>query len=139
MFYLHARRTLATVSSDYKHLTPNHTIPLQNLLIMVNSLEVRCTQPLRSKYAIIIFTYRKNLPIFLLNWYPPVRVTNLSNALCWAPITPSHRYSNKCVLLAILIKCVRKIGTLKYLRSKFETNMKSLYSQPKEIKNDMKR
>ena len=31
--YLHARRTLANVSSDYKHLTPNHAISFQNLLI----------------------------------------------------------------------------------------------------------
>ena len=39
MFYLHARRrTLASVSSDYKHLTPNHMISFQNLLIMVHSL-----------------------------------------------------------------------------------------------------
>ena len=41
----------------------------------------RCTQPLRSKYAIIIFIYRKNHPIFPLNCYPPVRLTNISNAL----------------------------------------------------------
>ena len=38
MFYLHARRTLANVSSDYKHLTPYHTISFQNLLIMIHSL-----------------------------------------------------------------------------------------------------
>ena len=38
MFYLRARRTLATVPSDYKHLTPNHTISFQNLLIMIHSL-----------------------------------------------------------------------------------------------------
>ena len=35
---LNARRTLATVSSDYKHLTPSHTISFQNLLIMIHSL-----------------------------------------------------------------------------------------------------
>ena len=34
MFYLHVRRTLANVSSDYKHLIPNHTISFQNLLII---------------------------------------------------------------------------------------------------------
>ena len=38
MFYLHVQRTLASVSSDYKHLTPNHTISFQNLLIMIHSL-----------------------------------------------------------------------------------------------------
>ena len=36
--YLHTRRTLASVSSDYKHLTPNHTISFQNLFIMIHSL-----------------------------------------------------------------------------------------------------
>ena len=38
MFYLHALRTLANVSSDYKHLTTKHTISFQNLLIMILSL-----------------------------------------------------------------------------------------------------
>ena len=37
MFYLHARRTLANVSFDYKHLTLNHTIYFQNLVIMMHS------------------------------------------------------------------------------------------------------
>ena len=57
MFYLHARRTLANVSSDYKHLTPNHTISFQNLLIHSFKERFCCTQPLRSKYAIIILIY----------------------------------------------------------------------------------
>ena len=39
MFYLHARRALANVSSDYKHLTPNYTISFQNLLIRDGPLE----------------------------------------------------------------------------------------------------
>ena len=38
MFYLHTRLTLANVASDYKHLTPNHTISFQNLLIIMYSL-----------------------------------------------------------------------------------------------------
>ena len=38
MFYLHARLTLANFSSDYKHLTPNHTISFQNFLIIIHSL-----------------------------------------------------------------------------------------------------
>ena len=37
MFHLHARRTLANVSSDLKHLTPNHTISFENVL-MIHSL-----------------------------------------------------------------------------------------------------
>ena len=38
IFYLHIRRTLASISSDYKHLTPNHTISFQNLFTMIRSL-----------------------------------------------------------------------------------------------------
>ena len=92
MFYLHTRRTLANVSSDYKHLTPNHTISFQNLLIMISDTQFkkrfRYTQPLRSKYAIIIFIYiATTLPPQLL----PARLTNISNTLSWAPITPSIR------------------------------------------------
>ena len=30
-----ARRTLDNVSSDYRHLTPNHTISFENVLIMI--------------------------------------------------------------------------------------------------------
>ena len=32
-------RTLANVSSDYKHLTPNHTICFENVLIMIHRLD----------------------------------------------------------------------------------------------------
>ena len=73
MFYLHARRTLANVSSDYKHLTPNHTISFQNLLMMKHSLNRGFTvRNSRSKYAIIIFIYiATTLPPQLL----PVRLT----------------------------------------------------------------
>ena len=43
-------------------------------------------QPLRSKYAKLIFIYiATTLPPQLL----PVRLTNISNALSQAPITPS--------------------------------------------------
>ena len=35
---LFTRPTPANVSSDYKHLTLNHTISFQNLLIMIHSL-----------------------------------------------------------------------------------------------------
>ena len=38
MFHLHAQRTLANVSSDYKDLTLNHTISFENVLIMIHSL-----------------------------------------------------------------------------------------------------
>ena len=79
MFYLHTRLTLANVSSDYKHLTPNHTISFQNLLITERrdtqfKKRFRCTQPLRSKYTIIIFIYiATTIPPQLL----PVRLTNI--------------------------------------------------------------
>ena len=76
MFYLHARHTLATVCSDYKHFTPNHTIPFENVLIMVHSLNRGFA--VRPKYAIIIFIYiATTLPAQLL----PVCLTNISNAL----------------------------------------------------------
>ena len=80
MFYLHARRTLANVSSDYKHLTPNHTIFFQNLLIIIHSLNrgFAVGKPLRSKYAIIIFIY---IATTLSPQLLPVRLTNVSNAL----------------------------------------------------------
>ena len=81
MFHLHALRTLANVSSDYKHLTPKRTISFENVPIIYDTQfqqRFLCTQPLRSKYAIIIFIYiATTLPPQLL----PVRLTNISNAL----------------------------------------------------------
>ena len=59
MFYLHARRTLANVSSDYKHLTPNHTISFENVLIMIRSLSggFAVRNPYVQNNAIIILIY----------------------------------------------------------------------------------
>ena len=78
MFYLHARRTLANVSSDYKHLTPNHTISFQNLLIMIHSLNRGFAVRIPLKYAIIIFIY---IATTLSPQLLPVRLTNITNAL----------------------------------------------------------
>ena len=85
MFYLHARRTLANVSSDYKHLTPNHTISFENVLIMIHSLNrFRCTQPLRSKYDIIILIYiATTLPPQLLPVCQSLTPKSLSH--CYIP------------------------------------------------------
>ena len=55
LMYLHAQRTLASVSSNYKHLKEPYDITsLQNLFVM-RQFKYRfcCTQSLRSKYAII--------------------------------------------------------------------------------------
>ena len=38
MFRLHVQRILTNVSSDYKHLTPNHTISFENVLVMIHSV-----------------------------------------------------------------------------------------------------
>ena len=76
--YLHARRTLANVSSDYKHLTPNNTISFQNLLIMIHSLKVSLYLTLTFKICHNhIYLYRNHPSPQLL----PVRLTNISNAL----------------------------------------------------------
>ena len=37
LYHLHARRALANVSSDYKHLTRNHTISFENIIVMIHS------------------------------------------------------------------------------------------------------
>ena len=76
MFHLHARRTLATVSSDYKHLTPNHTTSFENVLIMIHSFAVR--NPYVLKYETIIFIY---IVTTLSPQLLPVHLTNILNAL----------------------------------------------------------
>ena len=85
MFHLHARRTLASISSDLKHLTPNHTVSFENVLIMILSLNRGFA--VRNPYVQnIIFIY---IATTLAPQLLPVCLTNISNALSSAPITPS--------------------------------------------------
>ena len=72
MFYLHARRALANVSSDYKHLTPNHTIPFHNLLIMIH------TFPLSLLFLPITLRSRSTL-------VPIIPLSRFSRAACGLP------------------------------------------------------
>ena len=62
---------------------------LQNLLIMTHNFNrgFFCTQPLHSKYALIIVIYRKTHPPLSLNCYRFAK--HISNALSYVPITPS--------------------------------------------------
>ena len=80
MFYLHARRTLANVSSDYKHLTPNHTISFENVLIMIHTLKVSLYATLTFKICHNhIYLYR-NHPSAPTAIYAPNKLTCVAGA-----------------------------------------------------------
>ena len=93
MFYLRARRTLATVPSDYKHLTPNHTISFQNLLIMIHSL---ITFKICHNH-IYLSQEPSSLPAQLI--YPPVRQTNIESS---KHRTHSGRVLYLCIIYIII-------------------------------------